>query len=138
MRTADEVGLTLPPTSAHLRIARLTAVSVAEDAGLSYEEVDDLRIALDELCLALVEVDDVDTPISLTFQRSDGRVRVDGRRRVAGHGSPQLSELTRRILAAAVDRYELRDVDSSRDGQLRTRAFTIVKSAARAGGGPRT
>ena len=52
------VELLLPPDSRYMRLARLMASGVASTCGLPLEEVEDFRIAVDELCAALIEVGD--------------------------------------------------------------------------------
>ncbi|MCK4176588.1 ATP-binding protein [Aciditerrimonas ferrireducens] len=46
----DRVVLVLPPRPELLAVARLAAAAVASQAGLSLEEIEDLRLAVDELC----------------------------------------------------------------------------------------
>ena len=48
------VQLVLPPGDHHLRTARLVAADVATRAGLDCDETDDVRIAVDEICHALL------------------------------------------------------------------------------------
>lgn len=48
------VQLVLPPSDHHLRTARLVAADVATRAGLDCDETDDVRIAVDEICHALL------------------------------------------------------------------------------------
>ena len=50
---ADVVGLSIPSGADLLVLARLTAATVASRAGFDVEEVEDLRLAVDELCVAL-------------------------------------------------------------------------------------
>jgi hypothetical protein len=49
------VDLTVPATSEHLRILRLVSASLAASIGLDVDRLDDLRIAVDELCSLLIE-----------------------------------------------------------------------------------
>jgi hypothetical protein len=46
----DQVVLVLPPRPELLAVARLAAAAVASQAGFSLEEIEDLRLAVDELC----------------------------------------------------------------------------------------
>jgi len=52
-----EVLLRLPGEPAFLRVARVTASGLASRMGFSIDEVDDLRLAVDELCRPLVVAD---------------------------------------------------------------------------------
>ena len=49
------VELTVPARSEHLRVLRLVAASVAARLELDVDQLDDLRIAIDELCGGLIE-----------------------------------------------------------------------------------
>src|SRR5262249_10997893 len=51
--TADEVRLVVPALPEFLRLARVTAAGLAGRLGFSYDEVEDLRLAIDELCFGL-------------------------------------------------------------------------------------
>ncbi len=51
---AESVQLTLPPYSEYLRTVRLVAADAAVRAGLDVDEVEDFRIAVDELCHLLM------------------------------------------------------------------------------------
>jgi len=48
------VELTVPARSEHLRVLRLVAASVAASLELDVDQLDDLRIAIDELCGGLI------------------------------------------------------------------------------------
>ena len=50
----EQVRLTLPTTPQLLRVARLTAAGLAGRLGFSFDEIEDVKIAVDELCFALV------------------------------------------------------------------------------------
>jgi histidine kinase-like protein len=50
-----DVTLTFPGSPEYVGLARLAAAAVAVRAGLSIDEVDDVRIAVDEMCFALIE-----------------------------------------------------------------------------------
>src|SRR5438128_140585 len=48
-----EIRLEIPAAPEYLRLARLAVADVGARAGWSYEDIDDLRIAVDELCYAI-------------------------------------------------------------------------------------
>ncbi|MBA2438406.1 MAG: anti-sigma B factor RsbW, partial [Acidimicrobiia bacterium] len=50
----EQVRLVMPATPELLRVARLTAAGLASRLGFSFDEVEDVKIAVDELCFALV------------------------------------------------------------------------------------
>ena len=54
MTKEAEVRLSIPASPEFLRLARLAAAGLASRMGFTYDEVEDLRIAIDELCFSLV------------------------------------------------------------------------------------
>ena len=60
-----------------IRIARLVAGGLGATAGFDIEEIDDLRIAVDEGCGALFEIGD-GSPVNLTFAVEEQQVEVRG------------------------------------------------------------
>jgi serine/threonine-protein kinase RsbW len=51
---SDTVALSLPVRSELLVLARITAATMASRADFDIEEIEDLRLAVDELCLSVV------------------------------------------------------------------------------------
>ena len=54
-QVAGPVELTVPARSEHLRVLRLVTASIAASLEFDVDQLDDLRIAIDELCGGLVE-----------------------------------------------------------------------------------
>ena len=52
---ASVIRLSIPAELRFLRIARLTAAGIAGDLGFGLQDVEDLRVAVDEMCAALIE-----------------------------------------------------------------------------------
>jgi hypothetical protein len=102
------VRLELPVDTRYIRVARLVASGVGSTAGLDVEGVDDLRIAVDELCAALFEVADCD-PVQLTFAVNDDGVDVKGQTKASAAAQIDRDRLalSEQILAVACDRYTL-------------------------------
>jgi hypothetical protein len=81
------VQLVLAPSDRNVRTARLVAADVATRAGLDCDETDDLRIAVDEVCHALLKrgqgplsisfVADPDAGVSVTASADDGPAVTD-------------------------------------------------------------
>ena len=70
------VELSIPPRSVYVGVARLAVSSLARNAGLDEEAVDDLKIAVSEACTNAVEEVKGDDPISITWEEDGGRVVV--------------------------------------------------------------
>lgn len=104
----DEVALSLPARTEYVRLARVTASGLASRIGFSYDEVEDLRLAVDELCFALIGQEPQETLLDLRFRTSGHSIEVEGR--LLSTGSPALtglSPLADQILNALVDEHSL-------------------------------
>ena len=112
------VELVLPADSRLVRVARLVASGVATAVGFDVEEVEDFRIAVDELCTALVEGGD-GSPLLLGFDLGDGEVTVVGSTKASAAAAfePDRLALSRQILAVVVDDHDL----SADHGQISVR-----------------
>jgi hypothetical protein len=75
---AGPVDLTVPASSEHLRILRLVAASLAASLGLDVDQLDDLRIAVDELCSLLIEHAPAGARLRLTLCGEKGSLMADG------------------------------------------------------------
>jgi len=69
--TLDEVLLRVPARPEYGRIVRVGAAALAMRVGLSFGEIDELRLAIDETMVLLISAADIDTEISVAF-RFDG------------------------------------------------------------------
>jgi hypothetical protein len=117
-----ELCLQIPATVEHLRTVRLVAADAAERAGFDCDETDDLRIAVDEMCHAVLK--STDAPIVVGFSVAPGVVEVRGAaERRGADRALQLSRLSQLIVGSVSDDVELID-DSS---EIR---FVLSKHAA--------
>ncbi|MGE0878609.1 MAG: ATP-binding protein [Acidimicrobiia bacterium] len=109
MADDEAIELTLPADTRLVRLARLVASGVAAAVNFDVDEVDDLRIAVDEMCTALIEGGD-GTPLRLRFVVGDDDVCVRGE---SGLGEGALSmesdrlSLSKQILGVVVNEHEL-------------------------------
>ncbi len=120
--TTGEVRLEVPATPEFLRISRIMAAGVASRIGFTLDEVEDLRIAIDELCFAMVGARGRSGTISIRYLLDGDGLTVAG----TGHFTDGLgndtaaSALSKQILAAVVDDCEIASGD---DGPT----FRLVK-----------
>ena len=98
------VIVTFPASPEYLRLARIATADAASRAGLDFEEIDDVRIAVSELC-SLVSVDP-DSTVTLTFGVAEGRLTVEGESRT-GAAEIAPNELSVAIVAAVADEHSL-------------------------------
>jgi len=105
----DPVTLLVPASTEHVRLARVLTATAADGAGFDYEEVEDLRIAVDELCFALLDAGEADGRLELVLVQSDGAIELRGSCAyvAAPDDAPRLEELTEHILAVVVDEHEI-------------------------------
>jgi hypothetical protein len=121
--STDSVHLIVPPSSEYLRTARLVAADAAVRAGLDCEEIEDFRIAVDELCHLLMTSTDhfVDVWVTATDERVIAHGRAKSRMGAAPRTPGELSAL---ILSSTADFYE---VDTT-DGEM---TFAVMKHTRR-------
>jgi hypothetical protein len=121
----EEVRLTMPATPQLLRVARLTAAGLAGRLGFSFDEIEDVKIAVDELCFALVGSRGRTGSLTVTYRLGDHELAIEGEGVFSdggGDGAPAPSDLSSQILAAVVDDHELtRDGDTMRFRLLKRR-----------------
>ena len=122
-RAADAaVTLVVPGRPEYLRLVRLAAADCGARAGLSIEEVEDLRIAVDELAYALFGDEGAAGDVTLRYLAHRGVVEVEGSCAVTGAGAIPVGDLSRTIISAVADEHEL----VAENG---TRRFRLVKRA---------
>jgi serine/threonine-protein kinase RsbW len=116
------VELSLPPDSRYMRLARLMASGVASTCGLPLEEVEDFRIAVDELCSTLIEMGDGE-PIRLAFEIRADVLVVEGRTMAGRAPAPddERLALSSQILDVVADGHELSHLDGRVEFSARKR-----------------
>jgi anti-sigma regulatory factor (Ser/Thr protein kinase) len=119
------VELSLPVKADLVVLARLTAATVASRADFDIEEIEDLRLAVDELCVSLVR-DHIDGRLVLRFSRDEDLIEVEWTFRSApgGPGDPlthRSEGLSERILGALVDEHGYDNQDDTPRAWLRKR-----------------
>jgi hypothetical protein len=128
----DHVELTLPARPDLLVLARMTVGAVGARAEMAVDDIEDLRLAIDELCLSAVgdarggrlelryDWDDSGMEVSCTFRPSDtdGTSASDGSSHHTEFDAPGTdtigtlpTDLSERILDALVDEHGRENVD---------------------------
>ena len=108
---SSDIVLSFPAHTTNLRIARLTASSVATDLGFGLEDTEDLRVAVTELSSALIDDHETDARLELRFRIDGDAVVVEGRRGESGV-LPELDPIARELLVVTTDEHTL----EARDG----------------------
>jgi serine/threonine-protein kinase RsbW len=106
----DEVELSVPAKPELLSLARLTVAALAARADFDYEEIEDLRLAIDELCSPLVGTRGRPGQLHLRYQWDRSWLEVSCSVAVTGDGASGEDdsgerELSDRILEALVDEH---------------------------------
>jgi hypothetical protein len=113
--STSRVELAIPAAVEWLALARTTGAAVATRLKFNYDEITDLRLAIDELCLTLVEGKSA-SRLELLFESDGSTLTVEGRAIAAGDDATALpldgrvggdvvlsADLSARILDALVD-----------------------------------
>ncbi len=122
----DVVELSIPVTADLVVLARLTASTVASRSNFDVEEIEDLRLAVEELCISMVH-DQTDGRLALRFTRDDDEVEVSCSYLPAsgvgptGPLTPTADGLSERILDALVDEHGHSDEGGHAQAWLRKR-----------------
>lgn len=123
MEDKDEIRLSIPASAEFLRLARLIASGLASRLNFTYEAIEDLRLAVDELCFSLISSQGTipATTIELFYLVKNGSIELQG---VIDSdvGKIQQSKFSQQILSALVDSHEFRQTV---DGKP---SFRMVKS----------
>jgi hypothetical protein len=127
------VELSFPASVDLVVLARFTAATVAARAGFDIDEIEDLRLAVDELCVSFGPLEWYSN-VRLRFERNEDVVRIVGefdRRSMIGvDGSPEMTDLvgarrteslSRQLLDALVDDNGRELVDGRRVAWLEKR-----------------
>ncbi|MHB1988743.1 MAG: hypothetical protein ACYCSF_12305 [Acidimicrobiales bacterium] len=130
--TQERVELSIPASVEWLALARTTGAAIASRWSFTYEEIADLRLAIDELCLTLVEGPPA-ARLELVYCLQGDSLRVKGRAldvdksdRPTDHDVEDVTSadralsgnLSARILDALVDDHGSEDSDGTRGAWL--------------------
>ena len=121
----DTIKLNIPASPAYLQVVRLIAAGLATRLRFTIDEIEDLKIAVDELSAYLTGAQGRDGTLEISFIVHDNKLEISG----AGKFAPgqkvrtDLTELSRMILHTVVDSASLQQSDG-------TPVFELVKSKA--------
>ncbi|MCU1351147.1 MAG: putative anti-sigma regulatory factor, serine/threonine protein kinase [Acidimicrobiales bacterium] len=113
------VQLTIPAIPRLLRIARVTAASMAAELPFTLQDIEDLRVAVDEVAAVVIDGCLDTSVLELTMAVDGDRVIIDGLVRGAGD-LPVLHPVARDLLDLLADSYAFDDSDGDR-------TFTLTK-----------
>lgn len=98
------VNLVVAATNDHISYARLTATALAGKIGFDYDAIEDVRIAVSELCSNLIGQAVAGSELSLSLRGTEEGLTVTGRVPVSADTAPlDPDELSEQVLDAVVD-----------------------------------
>lgn len=127
---ADRVLLSVPAKGEYARTVRLTAASLATRAGMTFEDVEDIRVAVEEAFVFVCDRAEDGAQIDIAFEVDESGVAVDvgpvAASALEDEDALQRAEYARFILEAVCDELDM----PSEAGQCRIRLVKKVGSEA--------
>lgn len=125
----DRVTLIVPARSEFAKTVRMTAATLVSRMGMSFDEVDDIRMAAEEAFVYAVDSLPPDGEVRFEFLMSDDRIEIDV---ALGQTSPEASDEVDRnaayatfILESVCDSYQFVSDESGAHLCLVKRAGTV-------------
>jgi serine/threonine-protein kinase RsbW len=116
---ATDIKVVIPAEPRFLRIVRLTVAGLAGEVGFGLRDIEDLRVAIDEMCAVVIEDADPGLELALRCRVDGDRLEIEGFCQQLG-APPDIHPVARELLAMTADEF-----DVSGDGDGRT--FRLVK-----------
>ena len=107
MSSQDEVRLAVPARPEFLGLARVTAAGLAGRLGFTFDQVEDLRLAIDEICFGLTGSKGRDGILEMRFVLGPDSLVVSGQGPFSEDTPVPLSELSEVVLDALVDEHSV-------------------------------
>lgn len=115
------VRLELPAEASFVRLARLTAAGLATELSYTIEEIEDVRVAIDELYFLLVDGASHSLTAHICYTILPSGLRVDGKISAPGITEPLIEPLVKEILNVTTDEWGFDEADGDR-------SFYLVKN----------
>lgn len=107
----DKIGLSVPARPEYAKTVRMTASALVSRSGMTYDEVDDVRMAAEEAFVYAVDHTDSTGQIKLDFALSEDsfviRVGLGDAARVADEDGERRAAYATFILQSVCDRFEM-------------------------------
>jgi serine/threonine-protein kinase RsbW len=119
----DTVSIRIPASPQFLGVLRLVAAGLATRLHFTLEDIEDLKIAVDELSAYLTGAQGRDGDLEVRFSIGEDRIEIEGRAVLQpGHKvRTDLTEFSQMILDTVADSASLQQLDG-------TPTFNLVKS----------
>ncbi|HEY7874127.1 MAG TPA: hypothetical protein VIG64_03285 [Actinomycetota bacterium] len=109
----EKVSIRIPASPVYLQVVRLIAAGLASRLGFTIDDIEDLKIAVDELSAYLTGAQGREGTLEIAFAVDGDRIDITG----AGRFTPgikvrtELTELSRQILDTVTDSSSLHQAD---------------------------
>ena len=126
LTSTHNVRVKIPASPVYLRVVRLVAADLASRLGFTIDEIEDLKIAVDELAAYMTGSQGRDGTLEIVFEVEEDRIDISGK----GHFAPgsrvrtELTDFSRTILETVADKASLEQLDG-------TPTFRLVKTKGR-------
>lgn len=121
----DQVEVRIPADVVYVSTLRLTAASLAARCDLTIDDIEDLRLAVDEACALLLPHADPDSTLDARFELAEGRLAVETSVKTADGAEPDRSGFAWTVLGALAT-----SVDVMNDGGRLTISVTKTREVA--------
>ena len=101
----DTLTVSIPAAPQYLQVVRLVAAGLASRLGFTIDDIEDLKIAVDELAAYITGSQGRDGTLEITFSVSDDRIEIEGTGSLDGEVRirTELTEFSRQILTTVAD-----------------------------------
>ncbi|RSM95583.1 anti-sigma factor [Nonomuraea sp. WAC 01424] len=106
----DVVSIRLPAASAYLSVLRTATAGLAARLDFTLDEIEDLRIAVDEACAMLLSEAVPGTDLTAEFELTGDEMKVSVEVATVGSSAPKRDDFAWMVLTAGAD-----DVDAVTD-----------------------
>jgi serine/threonine-protein kinase RsbW len=110
--TRSEVALSVPADSAYLTVVRTAAAGLGARLDFTLDDIEDLRIAVDEACALLLRQARPETALDVWFSLGEGSLAVKVAATCDRPSIPSRSGFSWTVLAALTDELDM-EVDGS-------------------------
>jgi serine/threonine-protein kinase RsbW len=108
----DAVEVRIPADVVYVSTLRLTAASLAARCDLTIDDIEDLRLAVDEACALLLPHARPDEPLEARFELAAGRLAVETSVRTDDTAEPDRSGFAWTVLGALASSVDVHASDS--------------------------
>jgi serine/threonine-protein kinase RsbW len=123
----DTVEVRTPADVVYVSTLRLTAASLAARCDLTIDDIEDLRLAVDEACALLLPHAAPDSPLDARFTLRQGRLEVETSVQTGESAEPDRSGFAWTVLGALASTVDVR----KQDGRLVIAVTKQREAAAR-------